>query len=368
VNTSANRVDDSAIAWLHRVFKTDTTFDQFYECPKEFLTLDRKLAKSLSQVCPKYVRDKLTNKEVTYQNKGQQIKGLQILWMIAREFDVNMDLGFMYSIEDLSLMPFTSDKDLQGFLNKWDEILACIDIAKLEGPVLAQMFQKKLLTSQVMKTEVNHWRRLKVGHEDRTYEWLRDAVETHLRLEKEDRNQDTLQHAHRSGAKHKPAAPGKGEGKGKGKDKDKQKREGKGEGKGKGKGKGGGKSGASTPGGRKPPGQIPCRFLYGFGTCNKGKECDFAHRPPTKDEIREYGLFKQGEEGAPKPKGKGKGRCEPFFTSGSCRYGDKCVFSHSDKDKAKPKAKAKTKAKGKGKRAAPATEWDGEEEEWPEEE
>jgi hypothetical protein len=279
----------------------------------------------------------------------------------------------MYSIEDLSLMPFTSDKDLQGFLNKWDEILACIDIAKLEGPVLAQMFQKKLLNSQVMKTEVNHWRRLKVGHEDRTYEWLRDSVETHLRLEKEDRNQDTLQHAHRSGAKNKPAAPGKGKGKdgGKDKDKDKKKREGKGEGKGKGKGKGGGKSGASTPGQRKPAHLVPCRFLYGFGSCNKqGDGCEFAHRQPTKDEIREYGLFKQGDKPPDaKAKGKGKGRCEPFFSTGNCRYGDKCIFSHSDKDKAKPKAKAKAKGKGRGKRAAPATEWDGEEEEeWPEDE
>ncbi len=80
--------------------------------------------------------------------------------MIAREFDVNTDLGFMYSLEDLFLMEFTNDKNLQGFLNKWDEICACIDIAKVEPATLAQMFQKKLLKSTVMLTEVKHLPRI----------------------------------------------------------------------------------------------------------------------------------------------------------------------------------------------------------------
>ncbi len=287
-----------------------------------------------------------------------------------------MDLGFMYSLEDLSLMQFTNDKDLQGFLNKWDEICACVDIVKIEPATLAAMFQKKLLKSTVMLTEINHWRRLPMGHADKSYEWLRESVETHIRLAKEDRNQDNLQQAHRSGGKQRqPAAPGKGDGKsgGKGKDKDKKKREGKGEGKGKSKGKGG-KSGTSTPGGRKLADQVPCRFLYAFNSCNKGNDCPFAHRTPSKAEITEYGLYKSGEE-PPKPKAAtGKTRCEPFFSTGSCRYGDKCIFSHSDKDKANTKAKAKAKPKGKasaktkgsGKRSksAPAVEeWEEEEEE-----
>ena len=62
------------------------------------------MAKSLSECCPRAVKDELTNKEVVYQSRGQQIKGRQVLWMIALEFDVNTDLGFMYSLEDLSLL------------------------------------------------------------------------------------------------------------------------------------------------------------------------------------------------------------------------------------------------------------------------
>ena len=85
-------------------------------------------------------------------------------------------------------MPFPGDQNLQGFLNKWDEILSCIDRDRIEPATLAKMFQKKLLDSTVMKTEVARCRRLDVGHPDKSYEWLRHSIETNLRLDKEDRN------------------------------------------------------------------------------------------------------------------------------------------------------------------------------------
>ena len=133
------------------------------------------------------------------------------------------------------------------------------------------------------------------------------------------------------------------------------------------------KSGNSTPGYNKPPSEIPCRFLYAFGSCNKGKECDFAHRTPSAAEIKEYGFYKNdpSKSGGKDSKGKAKGKCTPFFDSGKCRFGDACIFSHGDgKDKAKPKSKAKAKAKGKGKtraKSAPAVEGDGDWEEYDEE-
>ncbi len=77
-------------------------------------------------------------------------------------------------------------------------------------------------------------------------------METNLRLDREDRNQDGLQASHRNktARNRQPAAPGKGKGKGGGEE---EKQSGKGDAqakkeKGKGKGKGG-RSGASTPGG-----------------------------------------------------------------------------------------------------------------------
>jgi hypothetical protein len=360
--------------------------------------LDRKLAKSLSEIIPRFLKDRITNKETAYHQKGQQIKGRQILWMICREFDVNTNLGFMYSIEDLSLMPFTSDKDLQGFLNHWDEISASIQMDKVEPATLANMFQKKLLGSTIMKPDVTIWRRLKNDDPNKTYAYLRDCVETHLRLDKEDKNQDGLQAAHRNlGARGnrqdrwQTAAPGKAEKGGgngnkggktdRGSSKPPGKGGGKGGGKGKGKGKGpsGGKSGNRTPNNDVHPSQIPCRFLYAFGLCNKQADgsCQFAHRAPTAQEIKDYGFYK-GDSKGKGAKGKGKsdgksGKCAQFFASGSCRYGDSCIFSHKGSappDKGKGKGKGAGKGgKGKGKkgkraRSAPAVRDDHAHDDW----
>ena len=108
--------------------------------------------------------------------------------------------------------------------------------------------------------------------------------------------------------------------------------------------------------------------MYAFGSCNRGKDCDFAHRTPSAAEIKEYGFYKNDPtKGGKDGKGKTKGKCTPFFDSGKCRFGDKCIFSHGDKDKDKAKAKSKSKAKAKGKgktraRSAPAVEGDWDEE------
>ena len=78
-----------------------------------FLTLDRKLSKSLAEILPQDLEDRLSIKEVEFHPKGLQIKGRQILWMIARDFGCDTDLGFTYSLEDLSVMDYHGDEKLQ---------------------------------------------------------------------------------------------------------------------------------------------------------------------------------------------------------------------------------------------------------------
>jgi hypothetical protein len=226
------------------------------------------------------------------------------------------------------------------------------------------------LGSDIVKAEVAVWRRLDKDHPDKTYKWLRNCIETHLRLDREDKNQDGLQAAHRQGTQRQSrhAAPGKGEqgagkgGKGKGKGGGEKKDGGKGKGKDK-----GGKTGNRTPNGSVHPSKIPCRFLWAFGNCSKqaSGECQFDHRAPTAQEIKDHGFWVKGapKGGDASAKGKGKkkdekglGPCAPFFQNGTCRYGEKCFFSHTGpppkgKGKGKGAKGPKKDAKGKGKRA-----------------
>ena len=51
--------------------------------------------------------------------------------LICTEFIVNADIGFTYSLEDLSILTYTGDANLQQFVNKWDIILAELEVDKI---------------------------------------------------------------------------------------------------------------------------------------------------------------------------------------------------------------------------------------------
>ena len=132
----------------------------------------------------------MTLKEAIAHNKGTQLRGRQILWLICKEFDDNASLGFTCGIDDLTMLAFPGDKNLQSFLNRWDEIMSYLDTSTIPETTISQMFVKKITQSKTLALEFAHWRRLKDTDPDRTYAWLRECVEKTIQIEREDKNQD----------------------------------------------------------------------------------------------------------------------------------------------------------------------------------
>ena len=157
VNAAAARPDDKAIAWLNRARDKSCAFDDLATCEDRFQVLDRKLAKSLMEILPSALLHKITLKESICLNKGYQLRCRQIIMLICGEFTVNADIGFTYSLEDLSILAYTGDKNLQQFVNKWDTILAELEVDKIGAPTLARMFEIKLMSSKLLETEVRHF-------------------------------------------------------------------------------------------------------------------------------------------------------------------------------------------------------------------
>ena len=255
-------------------------------------------------------------------------------------------------------MTYNGDANLQQFVNKWDTILAELEVDKIGAPTLARMFENKLMSSKLLETEVRHFRRLPAGHADKTYQWLRNMADKILQLEKEDKNQAALQASHRApvGSYSNAAAQGndgnRGGDKKKGKGKGKNRNEGC-------KGRGGDSdesSDLSAPKDENATKDIPCKFLYLFDNCKFGKDCKYAHRAPTADEIEKYGFKKTGGSNPSSP-GSVPNKDKPCFAHGQGvrKYGADCTFSHDPAVLAKAKA-AKAKSKGKGKtRGNPST-------------
>ena len=159
---------------------------------------DRKLAKDLMEILPSALLHKITLKESVCLNKGYELRGRQILMLICDEFKVNADFGFTNRLEDVSILAYTGDKNLQQFVNKWDTMLAELEVNKFGANTLARMFENKLTASKLLESEVRHFRLLSEGHPDKTYQWLRDMIDKVLQLEKEDQDQAALQASHRA--------------------------------------------------------------------------------------------------------------------------------------------------------------------------
>ena len=347
VNTASARADDKAIAWLNVVRHRTTTIEQMADCEKCFQLLDRKLGLSLTEILPPPMLKKMTLKESIAHNKGTQLRGRQILWLICKEFEVNSSLGFTYGIDDLTTLAFPGDRNLQQFLNRWDEIIGFLDMSLIPETTISQMFLKKIVGSKTLASEVSHWRRLKDTDPDRTYDWLRQSVEKVIQIEREDKNQEDLQRAHRQPIGGQPNAAAKTNAAAIQGNTEKNR--------GKGKGKGGGKSpkstgyssgsntGYTTPNGNTvPKDQVPCKFLFLYNNCKKGDECDFAHRAPTTAEITMYKLVKSGNN----TPNSGLKFCS-LWAAGDCKYGENCIFSHDFPQGGGIPNKGKGKGKGK---------------------
>ena len=132
----------------------------------------------------------------------------------------------------------------------------------------------------------------------------------------------------------------------------------KGSGKGKAKGKGeGGKAKSGKAKGGKPAAPAPTPpaksgrgssltpaekkkracFLFHENRCTKtAKDCEYAHRKPTEDELKLYARMR-ARSPSPVPKAK---ECASFAKTKSCPLGDNCAFSHNTNAKAPPKAKS----------------------------
>jgi len=196
--------------------------------------------------------------------------------------------------------------------------------------------------SKVLAQDVAYWKRLEDGNDQKTYEYLVNAMQRHLDRDQMEKNNSSRRAALQSGRLNPPAVNAA--------------------------------SGAGGTGG-KPP----CFYFHRNGSCKFGERCHASHSPISDEEKKK--LKPPSRKGSPdsvrgrgKGTGKGKGNGGPrdrstssptrywrFFLKGECKNGDKCPFPHFNQEAvgalnhAKGLAKAKAKAKGKPKAKAQAT-------------
>ena len=330
---ASGRTDHAEVEWLNAVLSAGSKFEDFATSGgARFATLDLKLHAAVTQ-CIKEGNKTLASKMATLEDecmlKSTIIKGRQLVWMIHHWFRVNPEMKPVYGLKAITDLVWYGDDKIQEFLDMWLLVSRNNSIQLNEGQ-LAELLVQKMETSKVLAQDVAYWRRLAADDAQRTYQYLLNAMQSHLDRVQMNKNLVGQNLGLNRGGR-EPVLPAAG--------------------------------GASTAGG----GKRPCYFFNHGGCKNSTEACKFLHvmvsdaekAVMTKPERRDRSQSPRGDGGG--NQGGGRQFCR-LYLKGKCTRGDACIFTHveqseldrADKAKAAAKADPKAKAKAKGKAKAKA--------------
>ena len=212
----------------------------------------------------------------------------------------------------------------------WDSVLVAMNTSPSED-ILKHLFYNQIRYSQVLRSEIEHYHRLPVGHKEKSYAFLVQSVRSLLERKLREVNRNAVSSA-LSGSDKTPAAPAKGGGRGRGR----------------GKGKGGRSRSPSAKG------EAICYQFEREGKCDRA-DCKYKHvKGGGKSHSPSKGRGKKGKAGnrsrSPSPTGI---PCQ-FFLSGHCKFADKCWNKHEGKPTAPASSPGGQSAKAKKKAAKAA--------------
>ncbi len=91
-------------------------------------------------------------------------------------FRANSSLDLVYSVEDLTKLPCTSDKDLHNFRHQWNMITGNM-ADELKDKSLEHILVSKLQNVRDLGEDLAHYYYAKEGTPDRSYQFVRPRID-----------------------------------------------------------------------------------------------------------------------------------------------------------------------------------------------
>jgi hypothetical protein len=165
------------------VFKTGAKVEDFANSGEpRFATLDIKLYAAVLSV----IRDgnrtlatKVAGLEDAALTKGNVMKGRQLVFLVHDWFKLNPDMKHLYGLHEITDIKWYGDERIFDFLELWRRIVSSNSI-ELTPKQLSIILVEKMAPSKVLAQDVAYWKRLEDGNDQKTYEYLINAMQRHL--------------------------------------------------------------------------------------------------------------------------------------------------------------------------------------------
>ena len=330
IQSASGRRDNKALEWAKIPEHPETTLESCRKNPRNFLTLDRKMAKELTSISYGDLGRRITQYNEDALKETRTARGMELAFLFFKYFQASFGAQSLYGMQHLTSLKL-KDGNLEFFQTNWHATLSALTIVP-EDMWLEQLYYQQIRYHKGIAEDINHYDRLedRPEHPDRSYKYLHDAVERFINRQNRLRAQKSLDQgmglAQPNNPNHSLPIAEKG--------KDKEDR---------GIGKTKGKSKDNPSIGPKPKGKDGKSFESGAKGV-KGKTKD-------KGKGKPKGKTNKGDKGNGKGKGEAKGGKQksdlPCFQhqKGQCTMGDSCQYSHDVS--AAPNASPSTQPGGK---------------------
>ncbi len=195
--SASAKIDLAETAWFNETFEERETFEMLADSGSErFVSPDIKLPVALSGMIrdapdARPLLDEVMLKEEQAFANNFILKGRQIAWMVNNWLRTNTSLDLVYSVEDLTRLQCTSDKDLHNFRHKWNMITGSM-VDELKDKSLENILVSKLTNVRDSSEDLAHYYRAKEGTPDRSYQFLRARIDDCLERRQQKQNRDDM--------------------------------------------------------------------------------------------------------------------------------------------------------------------------------
>ena len=191
VNACSGRPDDKAIAWMLETAREGAVQADFREPGVRFATVDRKLATALQKVAAGELGRIITQESEMALKGGRALKGREIFFVVQRWYATGKTAERLFNLRDLQAVKVVNG-NLQGFQNSWVMVLSGMKSSP-DADTLEVVYYEAIQGHRGLAEDLAHYNRLEEGSGgDRSYAFLYECVERHLRVTRQAKTREEL--------------------------------------------------------------------------------------------------------------------------------------------------------------------------------